>query len=218
MALPRCRRRPTEWFLVLWLVLEVAGYFALTPFGAVRRIMGIVVAATALTGRLAMFTCRFPERRRLIWSLVAANAGLGFLFYMVDFRDALAWKQAAEGSAAYIHERSPNATIWYVGHWGFQYYAERAGMLPVIANDDRHPLHQGDWIIVPDDRLNQQEAIIEGPNTRFEIELIWDDWLPFCTVQGFYGTSTGVPLEQRRRPRVAVDIYQVTSAFVPPRH
>jgi hypothetical protein len=218
LALPRWRGRPTECFLVLWLALEMAGYFALTPFGAVRRIMGIVVVATALTGRLATFTCRSPERRGLIWLIAAANAGLGFLFYVVDFRDAMAWKQAAEGSAAYIRERNPKATIWYVGHWGFQYYAERSGLVPLIANDHRHPLRQGDWIIVPDDRLNQQEVMIDGPNTKFQIELIWDDWLPFCTVQGFYGTSTGVPLEQRLRPRVAVDIYHVTTTFVPPRH
>ena len=35
-------------FLLSWLLLEVVGYVALTPFPAVRRIMGVVVVTTLL--------------------------------------------------------------------------------------------------------------------------------------------------------------------------
>src|SRR6185312_12244594 len=31
-----------DWFLCLWLALEVAGYFVLTPFPAARRVLGVL--------------------------------------------------------------------------------------------------------------------------------------------------------------------------------
>ena len=34
------------------LALELAGYFALTPFGAVRRVLGLTVVLTLVVGRL----------------------------------------------------------------------------------------------------------------------------------------------------------------------
>src|SRR5262249_37123165 len=40
-------------FLLGWLALEVAAYFPLTPFPAVRRVLGIVVVLTLLVGRYA---------------------------------------------------------------------------------------------------------------------------------------------------------------------
>src|SRR5262249_28406519 len=38
-------------FLVVWLALELAGYFALSPFPAVRRGLGLVVVLTLIAGR-----------------------------------------------------------------------------------------------------------------------------------------------------------------------
>src|SRR5262249_21689444 len=39
-------------FLVLWLGLELAGYFALSPFPAVRRVLGLVLVLTLMAGRV----------------------------------------------------------------------------------------------------------------------------------------------------------------------
>src|SRR5262249_44427040 len=43
-------RHDVGWFLVGWLVLEVAGYFVLSPFPATRRVLGLIVAITILIG------------------------------------------------------------------------------------------------------------------------------------------------------------------------
>jgi hypothetical protein len=208
-------RRRTEWFLALWLGLELAGYFVLTPFGAVRRIMGVVIAATLLAGRLASLTCRPDRRHALVWCIAGANVLLGLAFYAVDFRDATAQKEGTEMAAAQIKAHDPNATIWYVGHWGFQFYAERAGMRPVVPDQKHTPLHRGDWLVVPDDHIEQQWICIEPENVDLAEELSITDRLPLRTVRCFYGTAIGVPLEHKSGPRLSVRIYRVVTDFYP---
>jgi hypothetical protein len=147
--------------------------------------------------------------------VTAAGVLAGLFFYAVDFRDAQAEREAARAAAAYVREQDPQATVWYVGHWGFQFYAEHAGMRPVVPNDAHQPLRRGDWLVVPDTRLQQQLIRIDPERTRRVAELEVRDALPLRTVQCFYGTGAGVPLEHHRGPRVAVTIYRVTADFVP---
>jgi hypothetical protein len=228
------RRHRHEWFLVLWLALEVAGAFLLTPFPAARRLMGMVVVATLVAGRLARLTqsgvrgqrsgvreesdqasrsSLTPDSRPLIplvWGIALASAVLGMAFWALDCREAQVRKNAAEGAAAWIRNQEPRATIWYVGHWGFQFYAERAGMKPVVPDDPRRPLQAGDWLVVPDARLPRQNIQLDGAWTKPVAELAFADCVPLRTVQCYYGTSQGVPLEHHDGPRIAVTIYRVT--------
>jgi hypothetical protein len=216
-------RQPRFWqmhlldrFLVLWLALQIAGYFAMTPFAAVRRVMGIVIVATLLAGRLLSVT-RQSRRPLLVKGVAAFGIALGILFYAVDLREAWAWKIVAQQSAEFIRQRDPNARIWYVGHWGFQFYAERAGMRPVVpaSHPDREVLRTGDWLVVPDPRLEQQTLVIDERNVG-PIEVVTiEDGIPLRTVRCFYGTGTGVPLEHHHGPRASVTIYRVTRDFEP---
>jgi hypothetical protein len=54
---PAPSHRRVTMFLVMWLVMEILGYFMMTPFPAVRRVLGITVVASLLTGRLIAFSC-----------------------------------------------------------------------------------------------------------------------------------------------------------------
>jgi hypothetical protein len=221
-------QRRIEWFLVLWLGLEIAGYLALTPFGAVRRIFGVVVVGTLLAGRLAALTCRAPRRQVPVWGVALCTIILGLVYYGVDLTDARAAKQAAESAAAFVREREPQATIWYTGHWGFQFYAERAGMKAVIPDDLQQRLHRGDWLVVPEPRFEQQDIRLQSDQVELVAEVSIVDTLPLRTVRCFYGTGTGVPLEHHPGPgeegsgrpgsgwpRFSVKIYRVRVDFVP---
>src|SRR5262249_31128223 len=84
----RWRAQRVEWFLVLWLALELIGYFFLTPFPAVRRLLGVVLVAALLAGHLASRTCRAPQRAVLIPFIVAYGIVLGFGFWAVDLLEA----------------------------------------------------------------------------------------------------------------------------------
>jgi hypothetical protein len=221
--------RRLDLFLVLWLLGEVAGYFLLTPFPAVRRVMGVVVVGTLLAGRLASRRCRTPERRVLVWSVAAAGIVLGFVFYGVDMVDAFAEKDAAEEAAAFVRSRDSEARIWYCGHWGFQYYAERQGMSvidPYISK--QHPgkqVKKGDWLVVPDfvyvppnrwGHLMVFSSIHVDDKIRtrqVEPPLEIRDSLPLATVMGFYGGQ--MPLHSHEGPRARVRIYQVLRDYTP---
>jgi hypothetical protein len=207
-------------FLAMWLVLEVLGYFALTPFPAARRVMGLFVISTLLVGRLAAQTCALPERRGLVRAVVLGGAALALLFYGVDLTDAFAQKRAPEAAAQYIAEHrddgSANPTVWYVGHWGFQFYAEGLGMKPVVPY---HPdakysvLQPGDWLVVPEERWNQQTIVIDPHAAHEQREIAIEDALPLRTVQSFYGGY--VPLEHHTGPRIRVTIYRITTPWTP---
>lgn len=208
--------RRLDWFLLLWLGLEVAGYFALTPFCAVRRVMGLIVVVTLVLGRRASRTCRTPSGAVLVWAITGGSIALGILFYLVDLTDAFAEKRAAEDAAAYIRQQDPDARIWYVGHWGFQHYAERAGMAPVVPGGFRvEPslLRRGDWLVKPEWRLNQQMIRVDPERTARVKVLRIQDWIPLRTVQTFYGGF--VPLEHHQGPRVVIEVYRVQEDWVP---
>lgn len=212
--------RRLDLFVVLWLLGEVLGYFVLTPFPAVRRVMGVAVVATLLVGRLAARSCVRPERRRLVGAAAAAGVALGFFFYGIDLRDAFAEKEAAEDAAAFVRARDPGARVWYVGHWGFQHYAERAGMVPIVPYQS--DLRAGDWLVVPDflwappDRFGHvlaQSFHVHPTRTKLVGVREVDDGLPLQTVMGFYGGQC--PLIHHEGPRVRVRVYRVVRDFVP---
>jgi hypothetical protein len=194
-------------FLTGWLLLEIAGYFVLSPFPAVRRLMGVVVVATVLLGRLASRSCRSLSARRGVWAVSLANVLLGLLFYAADLRDAVAQKEAAETAA--LRLREAGGTVWFVGHWGFQFYAERAGMQPLIPEISE--LQPGDWLVVPERRFEQQRITFPAEAVEEVSPLLIEDALPVRTVRFFYGGV--MPLEHQEGPRLTVRLYRVVHGF-----
>jgi hypothetical protein len=194
-------------FLILWLVLELGGYFALTPFPAVRRVLGLVLVLTLLAGRLA------SERSssiRLIHGIAVGTAALGLLFFAVDWCDARAEQLGVELAAECICGEG-GGRVWYVGHWGVQFYAERAGMNPVVP--DASLLPQGDWLVVPGPPVECQDIVISNSSSEPVFEVTVSDPLPWRTVMGYYGGY--VPLAHRSNPRLTVSVRRVTADWVP---
>jgi hypothetical protein len=210
-------------FLLLWLGLEVLGYFALSPFPAVRRVLGIVVVLTLLAGRLAARTCATPSRRRAVWAIAAGGALLGLAFQGLDWREAQARQAGAEAAAAWVRDHG-GGRVWYIGHWGFQDAAERCGMLPVVMHytpgdgDLNWPepshLRPGDWLVVPrPSRVHSQGVQLSAAPLEEAVTLAFTDPVPLRTVACFYAGR--VPLERHTEPRLEVVIYRVTEAFNP---
>jgi hypothetical protein len=218
----RAARRDTL-FLLLWLGLEVLGYLAMTPFPAVRRVLGVLVVLTLLTARLAARTCRTEERRRTLRAVAAGGIGLGLAFFALDWYGARIHQRAAEGSAAWVRARG-GGTAWFVGHWGFQFYAERAGLRPVVPAAPGGPaayvplpspsrLRADDWLIVPDRPLEQQGVWLDPERLEAVGCLHFGGAIPVATVPCFYGGRTAV--EHRQRPGLGVRIFRVRAGFTP---
>ena len=191
---------PAEWFLVGWLAFEVAGYFVLSPFPAVRRVLGIVAAATVVLGRLASQTCTSPWRSWLVWGTALASVALGLGFFGVDWREAAFEKRAVAKAARLLRGREPRAAFWSYGLWGFQFYADRAGMAPADEG-----MRAGDWLVLGDPRQTQWPGGWGRLEPVTEVRL--DDWLPLRTVPCYYAGR--MPLQQRCGPRYVFRIYRI---------
>src|SRR2546426_3375780 len=197
--LNRWRDYPVEWFLALWWLLEIGGYFALSPIPAARRLPGLLIVSVLLVGRLASRTCISIQCRRLLKRTVMGSMALGLLFYTVDLRDAQAEEtavdQASQKIAAVRSSQGSGSDVWYVGRWGFQYYAERAGMKPVVADESK--FHEGDWLVISDGAYFPKTVVVYI--AQFKIEPVGKlsiaDSLPLGTMMGYY--NSGIPISHK---------------------
>jgi len=189
-------------FLLAWVAVEVAGMFALSPFPAARRLVGVCLAATVLVahglGRLGVR----PER----WAVGVAVSVGGFLF-VVDCWDAFPEKVLTERAAA-MAQPDPGETVWYTGHWGFQYYAERHGMRAI---EPTTRFRAGDWLVLPDGPPGRPAGVARPDGVRFKVvaELEWNDWLRVRTIPALYGGP--MPMTGADGPRLRVLVARVTA-------
>jgi hypothetical protein len=154
---------------------------------------------------------------------VVASALLGLGFFVVDYHEALAQQQAAEKAVELIHSEHSAGTIWYVGYWGWQFHAERAGMkqaVPLYRPDDRDiawpapsHFHAGDWLVIPSANVAQQSLYLD----RRKLQPAWNvpigDSLPLGTLDCYYAGTC--PLRRQRGPRLVLHIYRVKADLVP---
>jgi hypothetical protein len=154
--------------------------------------------------------------------VVPFAVGVGVLVAALDTYESLPEKVIAEQAAERVRAESPSARVWYVGHWGFQYYCERAGMRPVIPGQS--VLMPGDYLVLPLYPDNQGfyrpypgSVHVHPPTDRVEpvAELVWEDWLAAQTIPNFYGGIE--PVTGRDHPRLRVGVYRVREKWAAPR-
>lgn len=201
-----------SWFVIGWVLLELAGYFLLTPFPAARRVIGLTIAIGVLAARVVRL---IPARKPPTWILPfgfllgASTAGL-------DAFDAF-WEQLHAQSARVDSKRT-----WFAGHWGFQYYCEREGYTLIVPGES--VLQRGDYLVLPiqpDDGRFHRPHIglipIQPPPECVELLTITEfpsGPLVPRTVPNFYGGSD--PIEGWRGPKMSVGIYYVAKPWAVP--
>jgi 4-amino-4-deoxy-L-arabinose transferase-like glycosyltransferase len=116
------RRDPTQVLLGLWILiaLPVALYVHMPS----KYLLASAPAAAILVGRAV--AARSPAFfRALLGATVAAGVVLGVLIVRADAAfAALGRRAAAEMIAPQV---AAGRSVWFAGHWGFQWYAEKAG-------------------------------------------------------------------------------------------
>ena len=133
--------------LLLWIMGHVAFYILFAPFMAVRHVL-LVFPAVLLVNAL-LWQAPMPRMDAgfgLAISLaLSVSLGLGDWRFAAFFQDEAASVRAALPA---------NAQIWFTGHWGWQWYASRAGFQQV---DVAHPkMAPGDFLIIPRDVANEK--------------------------------------------------------------
>jgi hypothetical protein len=201
-------------FLVLWLAVEIVFYFPLSPFAAVRRVVTLTIVLTLLLARVAARRLRQQPQRR--WQLQAAaifGVAVGLLFWGVDCYDSRAQKAAVAHAETYLPPPAQRGTVWFIGYWGFQYYAHQAGMKPVVFSQSQ--LHTGDWLVV----ARQEAGYVPKLGLDFHKLSPVADFanggrLPLSTQCKYYDGKH--PLMHRYQPQVNTVVYQVTGDFTLP--
>lgn len=201
--------RRSDGFLVIWLGLELASYIALTPYAAARRVLGIIVVMTILAGRLVI-RARRPGRPALLTGVLIGGMALGGFYTVVDIGEALSHEVGVEEAARWIRRREPGATIWYLGHWGFQFYADRAGLKPVIPGESR--LRAGDWLVIADDRVDRP-TIHLAPGDVEPVHIL-GRW-PRLGYRTWSYYSGSVPIHGDHELQISVRIERAARDFIP---
>lgn len=194
-----------EWFLAGWWLIEIVGYFVLSPIPAVRRVLLLLVVSTLLVGRLLAQST--PARAALVRWTAWGSIALGLLFYAIDFNDAYAEKAAIEQARQTISTTPPGQSTWYLGRWGLQFYGEQAGMKPVLP--DESDLHSGDWLVTTDSVYAPEPVLVHLRRYRLKpvAEFAIGDRLPLSTMLGYY--NSGIPIHHQQGPRRRVKIYRI---------
>lgn len=186
-------RRPAP-FLAVWLAVEVAGYFALSPWPAARRVLPITVIAALLFAWLAVWARRDG---RLVTAAAAISVILGLLYQAADIDGAWALRRAIQTTDEYFRRREPPLVAAFVGRHGMQFESERMGWQKIPLTRVKGP----HWLGIA---VDSQDAAILGltpadiPLSTVEIH----GYLPWTTQPAYSGMK--VPLQSRSSVRPSI--------------
>ena len=155
-------------FLTLWVLgtFVFAVYVNWTANG--RSILPLIPVAGILMARRLEATQKLASPVRLLAPLGVA----GVLALWIACADA-GWADSAKKAADLIHQKTQTefATVWFAGHWGFQYYMEAYGAHPVDVSNFSSSFHAGDFVVLPKNNTNLFEIAPEFVTSREVIEL-----------------------------------------------
>jgi 4-amino-4-deoxy-L-arabinose transferase-like glycosyltransferase len=159
------RRDAASWLLAFWVLgtFVFSGFFnwivnarSILPMAPA---VGILLARRLELGGGALAHLRagrphgiamFPKKPSSV--CLAAGAILALLVARADFLLAGAVRNSAE--SVYAKYGRGGGTLWFEGHWGFQFYIEQLGQnaKPVVAGSSRPAL--GDFLAIPPNNSN----------------------------------------------------------------
>ena len=147
-------------FLGLW----VLGTFIFAAFLNwtinARTILPLIPAAGILIARRLdkIHLGSSPQLQRKVALALILSGLVSFWLAKADAD----WANSAENAAAVVYQQSQKqpGTVWFQGHWGFQYYMQLLGFQPV--DFLRTDMQRGDLLVVPE---NNADAYIL-PNSQ----------------------------------------------------
>jgi hypothetical protein len=180
----------------LLLVLWVVGTFLFTGFVNwtinARSILPLIPAVGILLARrVDTLRITWTRLRTLMFApALAVSAALSLWLTWADVKLA----NSARTGATLIQQETaaqPGA-VWFMGHWGFQYYMESYGAFPVVI--DHPPQQPGNYVVEVGNSLHLLEMRPEIVNSRRVIEIPVN--LGVTTSQnelgaGFYSADSG---------------------------
>jgi 4-amino-4-deoxy-L-arabinose transferase-like glycosyltransferase len=204
----RQRREARSCLLALW----VLGTFSFAAFVNwtvnARSVLPLVPAVGILIARQLERSILLEQN---IWKRGAAlcliiSAALALLVTRADYMMAVAVRQNARAVCATY--KSDAATLWFQGHWGFQFYMQADGGHPLDLKSS--PLNPGDNLVLPVNNTVLQPDL-NRMILRGNLSVAGPHWLTtwnMATGAGFYATVWGpLPFAFGRVPPESVSVY-----------
>src|SRR5579863_5488717 len=165
------RRDAESWLLTLWMLgtFIFAVYVNWTVNG--RSILPMIPAAGILIARrldtMKKESASIPAIK-LFLPLLAA----GLFSLWIACADA-GWADSARRAATLVHEKTQSepGTVWFAGHWGFQYYMQAFGARPVDISNFSSSFREGDFVVLPRNNTNLFEIAPEFISSKEIIEI-----------------------------------------------
>jgi hypothetical protein len=146
------RRDPDSMLLVLWVLGLLTFTVVLNWTINGRSLLPALPAVGILLARRLDARWPEPSPARRLWLLAPAllAAALSLRLAQADARLAATNRLAAE--QLWLQYHKPGNTVWFEGHWGFQYYLEKQGGKAINLNDPKKAA--GDILIIPANASN----------------------------------------------------------------
>jgi 4-amino-4-deoxy-L-arabinose transferase-like glycosyltransferase len=211
------RRDAQSWLLALW-VLGTFGFAAFCNWTINgRSLLPLAPAVGILLARRlvqnASVGCKI--RPPAVAICFALSAALALFVARADFLLAIAVRQSAQQVCQ--KNRFGERTLWFQGHWGFQYYMEKLGALPLDVKRSR--LKPGDGLAVPANNTNLLPPDPKKTALLATVVVPGPCWLATLSAPagaGFYASVEGpLPFAFGRVPPEIVSVY-VLGVAAPP--
>ena len=148
----RHKKDADSWLLALWVVGTwiFAGFLNWTVNA--RSVLPLIPAAGILMFRRLDWFPSILTTRGAAAVMACAVAVVGLLSFWVTASD-VAWANSARQAADLIYQktRAERGTVFFAGHWGFQYYMQAKGFIP--ADQVNSPFREGDLVIIPENNI-----------------------------------------------------------------
>lgn len=188
----------------------------LSPFVAVRHVLLALPPLLLLLARAHRVTLLEPRSRGWVAAALATTAALGVALGVSDRAWAAVYREeAAHHRAAYVtpdpHGPERQAT-YFVGHWGWQWYASEAGLLAYDPGSTE--LRVGDTLVVPlyvdhpplDEAVGARLSLQESR----EVPATFPTTLRTTTSRlGYYSVWEGLPWTVDLEPLEVFHVYRV---------
>ncbi len=186
------QRSPESVLLFFWM----AGTFAFVCVAcwqvSGRYLLPMLPAAGILLARRLEFRKRLHAGNQIgpLWAPLGFSLAIGLMATWADTTLA----DSARTAAFSIQKQTGTTahTVWFEGHWGFQYYMEQQGAKPI---DFWHvPFAVGDAVVLPKGNSRVYTPPKDGLGPRFEYEATTMTWLTTMNLScgaGFYSDDWG---------------------------
>jgi hypothetical protein len=187
------RRDPDSLLLGLWVIGTFAFVSLINWTVNARSVLPLIPAAGILIAR-RLESMHENWTRSLILQVAGALMVSGVLSIWVAKADSHLANLARDAARSVQRQtRNDSGILWFEGHWGFQYYIEKFGALPVDARDFQ--IRPGDSLVVPENNsqyaglpqnmLFQKEAVFGLANPSLASTISWQ------LGAGFYSSQWG---------------------------